>query len=86
MDVDRRSVFLNFTFEGDIKTSITPSIEELKNIISNMKKEKKIFLSFDWIELHPKPKALRTVTIAWTEKEKNKLFERNVLTIEESDI
>ncbi|XP_052086278.1 uncharacterized protein LOC127723618 [Mytilus californianus] len=88
MPVDKESAFFNLkTLEGETITSEALSTEELSNIITTAKKErKKLFVSFDWTEVHSKPKALTTVIIAWATKQNSKLFERNVLTIEENDI
>ncbi|CAC5388600.1 unnamed protein product [Mytilus coruscus] len=87
MSVDKESAFLNLTLDGETITSETLSTEKLSNVITAVKKErKKLFVSFDWTELHSKPKTLTTVIIAWATKQNSKLFERNVLTIEENDI
>ncbi|XP_063405678.1 uncharacterized protein LOC134689641 [Mytilus trossulus] len=87
MSVDKESAFLKLTLEGEIITSETVSTEKLLNIITTMKKEgKKLVVYFDWTEVHSKPKALTTLIIAWATTQNRKIFDRNVLTIEENDI
>lgn len=43
-------------------------------------------MSLDWTEEYSKPKTLTTLIIAWATTQNYKIFERNVLTIEENDI